>query len=295
MIAIVIFADSLMSSRSFAAKRKEDLKTNREIFAFGVSNLCACISGCAPTSASVSRTAASEQFRGKTQMVSAVAIVIVGIIVSFFSGLLYYMPQPVLGGIVLAALVGVVEVSVIRQLLRCSKGEAIIWGVSAVGVLLVGTLFGVIVGVILSFIDVIIRITSPPQAYLGVIPNRDGFFDLSAHKNARPIKDVLIYRFSARLIFANIEMFRAGIMKGIKESNPKTIIIDASGINSIDSTAADGLKTLINQIRDQNIKVYFAEQTGELNKHLLSLGVIKGDQQEYLKKTIQDVLDINKK
>lgn len=287
VIAIVIFADSLMSMGSFATQEHYPIDNNREIFAFGVSNLCASVSGCAPASASVSRMAASKQFHGKSQMVSVVAVLIVGLVVAFLGGTLYYMPQPVLGGIVLAALVGVVEVSMLRNLLRCGRNEAAIWLVSAAGVLVVGTLFGVLVGMLLSFIDVIMRITTPPQACLGTIDGRDGYFDLNTHKSARAIPGVVIYRFSARLFFGNVGIFKAGIRQAVEKDHPKAIIVDAAGINSIDATAADELRELLDSLDDQHIRCCFAGQTEVLNKQLALYG-LNGDSR--LMKTINDAL-----
>lgn len=293
MIAIIVFADSLMAAQSFSAKNGYILDKNREVFAFGFSNILASISGCAPTSASVSRTAANEQFKGKTQMVSVVAIVVISVVVTFFSKVLYYMPQPVLGGIVFAALCSVVEISEISRLLRISRNEAVIWAASAVGVLVVGTLFGVIVGVFISFIDVIIRISTPPQAYLGVIDGQDGFFDLNTHKNAKAIPGIVIYRFSARLFFANIGIFKDGVQKALDEMHPQTIIFDASGINSLDATAADGLESLLSELDKQGVAYYFAGQTETLTKQLLELEFWAKDDISHIKKTIQDALAVS--
>ncbi len=290
MIAIIVFADSLMSAQSFAAKNEYELDNNREIFAFGFSNILASVSGCAPTSASVSRTAANEQFKGRTQMVSVVAVVVIGVVVTFLSGALYYMPQPVLGGIVFAALCGVVEVSQFRRLLHVSRSEAIIWAASAAGVLAVGTLFGVIIGVILSFVDVIIRISTPPQAYLGTIEGKDGFFDLSAHKNAKAIPGIVIYRFSARIFFANLGVFKAGVQKALDEMHPQAIIFDASGINSIDTTAADELKSIFAELDRQDVAYCFAGQTETLNRQFSALGLWARDDASHIKKTVKDAL-----
>ena len=290
VIAIVIFADSLMSARSFATRGHYKLDNNREIFAFGASNLLASLSGCSPTSASVSRTAASEQFKGKTQLVSVVAVGVVTLVVMFFSGLLYYMPQPVLGGIVLAALLPVVDVAVIKQLWRQSRSEAYIWLVSAGGVLVVGVLFGVLVGVVLSFLDVILRITTPPQATLGVIEGQDGYFDLKNHKQAKALPGVVIYRFSARLFFANVSLFKKGVKEAVDGDHPKSIVIDASGINSIDATAAEEVQGLLEWLDERGVRYCFAGQTAALDKQFEDFGLGQLAEKGCLHKTLDDAL-----
>ncbi len=291
LIAILVFADALMSAQVFAEKNGYALDNNREIFAFGFSNLVASVSGCAPTSGSVSRTAANEQYNGHTQLVSVVAVAVVGIVVAFFISALYYIPQPVLGGVVFTALCGVIEVPQIRRLLSISRNEAVVWFASAVGVLVMGTLFGVIIGVVVSFLDVIIRISAPPQAYLGKLEGRDGFFDLSAHKNAKAIPGIVIYRFSARLFFANFSIFKAGVEKAIQEAHPRAIVFDASGINSIDTTSVDSLKELLAGLDHQGIQYCFAGQTATLNRQFAALQLWPADDVSHIKKTIQDALD----
>ena len=291
VVAVVIFADSLMSARSFAARGRYKLDNNREIFAFGVSNLLASLSGCSPTSASLSRTAAAEQYKGKTQMVSLVAVAAIGLVVSFLGGLLYYMPQPLLGGVVLAALAGVVDVKVVRGLWRQSRSEAGIWLASALGVFLVGVLFGVLLGVLLSFIDVILRITKPPQAYLGVIQGREGYYDLATHKRARPLPGVVIYRFSARLFFANFSLFQAGVKQAVAANHPHALIVDASGINSIDVSAAEQLARLLNWLCDQDVVYFFAGQTEALNQQLEDFGLSALAMDGRLTKTVGAALD----
>ncbi len=287
VMAVVIFADSLMSANSFAQRNDYELDSNREIFAFGFANLMSSLSGCSPTSASVSRTAASEQFHGKTKVVSLVAVAAVALVAAFLGGALYYMPQPLLGGIVFAALLGVVDLRVIRHLFRFNRSEAVIWVVSAAGVLVVGVLFGVVVGVVLSFIDVIIRMSQPKEAYLGVIPGRKGYFNLARHKKAQPIPDTVIYRFSARLFFANANTFSESVKEKVEAEDPHLLIIDASGINSIDATAADVLKQLFQELDEKKVTWWIAGQIDQINHQMRKLGLpVEG----HIAKTIEEAL-----
>ncbi len=288
VMAIVIFADSLMSANSFAQRDGVTLNSNREIAAFGLSNLMASLSGCSPTSSSVSRTAASEEFNGKTKMVSLVAVVVVVLVVAFLDGALYYMPQPMLGGIVFGALLSVVDVKVIKNLLRFNRREAIIWIVSALGVLVVGVLFGVLIGVVLSFIDVIIRMSRPKEAFLGRVPGRRGFFDLSRHKDAVPLHATVIYRFSARLFFGNVTTFCDSIKKVVKAQRAQTLIIDASGINNIDATAADALLQLFEELDKAGVVWRIAGQIEPVNIQMRKLRLpVDG----HITKTIEEALE----
>lgn len=271
--AIVIFADSLLTTNSFALQGNYKVNDNQELFAFGISNAMSSLVGASPTSASVSRTAASKQFKGKSQLVSIVAAVVVTLVILFLAPLLYYMPQPVLSAITISALVGVVDIGVLRMLYRRSRMELVIWLAAALGVLLVGVLFGVIVGVVLSFVDVIIRATKPPQAFLGVIDGKEGYYDMARHLDAHAVpQGITIYRFTAALFFANISLFKKGIHSALKR-DAKAIIIDASGISSVDISAAQGLQDIIKELKAKNIPFSFAGEIAKVDDALLEYGL----------------------
>ncbi|MBC1421502.1 SulP family inorganic anion transporter [Listeria seeligeri] len=288
--AIATFAGSLLPSESFAMRNKYTIDDNRELFAYGASNFVAAFSGCPPASASVSRTAANEQFRGKTQMVSIVAATIIALIVAFLSGLLYYMPQPVLSGIVFAALVGIIDLDVLKGLFKISRREATVWIVAAVGTLLVGVIFGVLLGIVLSFINVVSRSMQSPVAVLGVIEGRHGYFDLKRNPEAKSIPNIVIYRYSASLFFGNFGKFANGLKAAIQDDT-KLVIFESSAIINIDTTSTESLKDLLKWLDERGIEYYFADIIDHLKtsfrKH--DLGFIIDD--GHTKKTVEDALD----
>ena len=139
------------------------------------------------------------------------------------------------------------------------------------GVLLLGTIYGVVIGVILSFIAVIIRAVIPPKTFLGMIPGHEGLYDLKRNRDAKPIEDTIIYRFSGNLFFANINAFQQDIERAVKEDT-KQVIVDARGIGNIDITAADRLVILNRNLRERGIHFYLTEHVGSVNDQLRAFG-----------------------
>ena len=84
--------------------------------------------------------------------------------------------MPVLTGIVMSALIGIIQFDVAKRLIKSSHIDAAIFFAAFFGVLLLGTIYGVLIGVILSFVVVIIRVVNPSRTFLGIIPDKDGFF-----------------------------------------------------------------------------------------------------------------------
>ena len=100
--------------------------------------------------------------------------------------------------------------------------------------------YGVVIGLLLSFVAVVLRATNPPRSFRGMIPGKEAYYDLKRNRNAYPIRHTIIYRFSENLFFANVKIFQSDIENSIKEDT-KVVIVDAAAINSIDVTAADRL------------------------------------------------------
>lgn len=266
-IAVVILAESLLAESNFAIKNNYKINENREILAFSLSNLASALFGCCPVNGSVSRTVLSEQYGGKSKIVSITASIVMALVLISATGFIGYLPVPVLTAIVISALIGVLEIHVAAKLYKVNKKEFIIFIGAFAAVLILGTIYGVIVGLILSFAVMVLKSAVPPRSFLGIIPGKDGFYDLNRTRDAKPIADTIIYRFSGSLFFANINTFQNDIEEAIKD-NTKIVIIDAGGIGSIDFTAAERLEMLHRNLDDKGIQFYITEHIGELNDEM---------------------------
>ncbi|SCW58501.1 high affinity sulphate transporter 1 [Ruminococcaceae bacterium YRB3002] len=270
-IALVIMSETLLASRQNAINDGYDLDSRREVLAYTGANLVSGIFGCCPVNASVSRTSIVRQFGGRSQLMSIAASVFMALILLFGTGFIAYLPVPVLTGIVVAALLTACEFHLAGRLLKTSPKDFLIFIAAMAGVLIFGTVYGVLIGVILSFIAVIIKAVTPPRSYMGIITGRDGFYSLKRNKNAVPVEGALIYRFGGNIFFANIDTFVSDIEAGIKDDT-KIVIVYGSGIGSIDITAADRIKALRDKLEDRGIRFFMTEHDGVVNDELIKFG-----------------------
>ena len=270
-VALVIVAETLLSTNNYALKHGDHINNEREIFAYATANLVSAFSGSCPANGSVSRTSIADQFGVHSQLMSIVAsLSMVGILL-YGTAFIGYLPVPVLTGIVIAALMGILEFDLARELQSVDRVEWLIFYVVFFTVLFLGTIYGVLAGVVLSFVTVVIRASVPPRDFLGCIENNDGFYALSRMKEARPIEHTLIYRFTGALFFANIGQFQEDLEKAVTEDT-KQIIIDASGIGSIDVTAAERLLLLYQNLQKRGIRFFLTEHVGAINDQLRTFG-----------------------
>ena len=288
-IAIVILTESLLGETSFAIKNNYKIDDNREILAFSLGNLASAITGCCPVNGSVSRTVMSEQYGAKTKIVSITASIVMVFVLLFATGFIGYLPVPVLTAIVISALIGVLEIHVAVKLYKVNKTEFIIFMGAFVAVLILGTIYGVVAGLILSFTAMVLKSSAPPRSFLGVIPGKEGFYDLTRNRDARSIPGAIIYRFTGSLFFANINTFQNDIEEEINETT-KVVVIDASGISSIDITAAERLEMLQKNFADKGIEFYITEHIGELNDEMRKLGLGHMIEEGVIRRTIAAAL-----
>ena len=289
MVAVVIMAETLLSENNFAFKNGYKIDDNREILACGVSNLAAAFVGCCPVNGSISRTSMNEQYGGKTQVVSITAGLSMILLLLFGTGFIGYLPVPVLTAIVISALMKVVEFDLAKRLYEVSKNEFYIFVAAFLGVLLLGTIYGVIIGMLLSFVAVILRATNPPRAFLGVIPGRGGFYDRKKNRYAYEIEHVLIYQFSESLFFANIKIFQEDIESHIKDDT-KVVIVDAGAVTGIDITAADRLELLAENLQKRGIRFYLTEHMDTVNVQMRKLGIGHLIEEGHVRRTITAAL-----
>lgn len=269
--ALVIMAQTLLATNNYANRYGYKVDNNREVLAYSLANVASAVSGSCPLNGSVSRTGIADQFGCKSQLMSVTAAVTMLVVVLFATPLLEYLPVPILTGIVVAALIGIVEYKLADKLRKVNRAEFFIFLAAMFGVLLFGTIYGVIIGVILSFIAVIIRAVVPPRSLLGCIPGHEGFYNFNRNRNALEIQHVVMYRFSGNLFFANVSTFLQDIENAIKDDT-RVVIVDASGIGSIDITAADRLVSFNKILKDKGLRFYITEHVGNVNDQLRKLG-----------------------
>lgn len=270
-IALVILAETLLSTRNYASKYEDRIDNNQEIIAYAAANLASAMSGCCPVNGSVSRTGIADQFGVRSQMMSLVSGVVMTLILLFATGFIAYLPVPVLTGIVISALMGILEFDLAKSLRKVDRTEWRIFYAVLLTVLLFGTVYGVLIGIVLSFLTVIIRASAPPRDRMGFLPESDSFYPVGRVRGVREIRHAVIYRFSGTLFFANIESLESDLGNVVREDT-KALVLDASGITSVDVTAAGRLLDLYRKFRQRGVSMYITGQDSAVNDQLRAFG-----------------------
>ena len=274
-IALIAFADTGVLSRTFAARRGEDVDGSSEMKAVGTANIAGGLLGGFPVSASGSRTPVAEQSGAKTQLACAVGAIAVLAFVFVAPEVTTYLPDAALGAVVIVAATALVDVGGMVSMWRMSSVEFGLAVAAFLGVALVGVLEGILVAIGLSFVAVVARAWQPYRTELVQTADRPGFHDVERHPDGRRIPGLILVRFDAPLFFANGEIFDQYVRTLVSQAAQPVewVVIAAEPITGLDTTAVDELVDLDTYLETKNIRLVFAEMKGPIKDRLIRYGL----------------------
>ena len=273
-ITVVSLADTISTSSAFAARTGQEVKANQEMVGIGTANIAAGLFQGFPVSTSGSRTAVAERAGAKTQLTGVVGAGLIVAMLVFIPGLLQYLPQPTLAAIVIVASLSLADVGGTVRLWRQRRGEFWLSIAAFLGVALLGVLTGILIAVALSILGVFRQVWDPYQTVLGRVRGLAGYHDIRMYPDAEQIEGLVIYRFAAPLIFANANTFRDEVRRLTRsDPKPRWIVVAAEPITDVDTTAAEMLEALDDDLERSGIQLVFAELKDAVRQKMDDYGV----------------------
>jgi MFS superfamily sulfate permease-like transporter len=278
-LTILIFADEILTARVFAAKHGQKIDANQEFMAIGMANIGAGLLTGFPAALSASRTSVSDQMGGKSQWVGLIAAALTIIFLLFFTPLLAPLPTVALGAIIIVASLGLIDLAAFRFLRQVRPAEFWLAVVTALGVLTIGVLQGILVAVVLSLVNVIFHISRPHDALLDELDARGGtvYRGVADKDTALTEPGLIVYRFDAPLVFPNAAFFSERLEELVANAGEglKCVILDAEAISDFDSTAAEALENVDANLGRLGIELWIARANTQLRGLLLVTGLTK--------------------
>jgi high affinity sulphate transporter 1 len=274
-VALLSFSNAMVVARVFAAKSGDTVNTDKELFALGACQIATSISQGFAVSAADSRTAINYGMGARSQVSGLVAAGVMVMILLFFTQPLAYLPNAALGAVLIVAAIGLFDAREMLFLWRLSRSEFAVAVVTMLGVVGFGVLGGILLATGLSLLFLLIRISRPPDALLGRVPGMKGFHNIEDYPNAEVVPGLMLFRFRAALLFVNASYFSRRLYELLVE-HPDTqwLIVDGGTINNIDSTAAEMLGGLAEEMRLRGIHFGVANLRQEVQKLLERASVL---------------------
>ena len=259
--------------RMFAAKHGGRFDSNREFLALSVSNLAAGLGRGFPISGGMSQSLVNESGGAKTPLSGLIAALIVLIVALFLSSLLHNLPQPALAAIVLVAIAGLFKIKALKRLWKYDRPEFIVAMAALAGVLCSGLLRGVMLGAVISMVQLIRSASKPHVAVLGRIPGTRRFSDIERHEDNEPVPGVLIVRPESGLVYFNIDHVRDRITAASEADKPKLVLLDLSAAPRVDLQAAATLGALHAELANSGVRLQIVEAHATVRDKLRQEGL----------------------
>jgi high affinity sulfate transporter 1 len=276
-ISLVAIGDTIATSTGFAARRGYQVHANQELAGIGSANLLAGLFQGFPVSTSGSRTAVAEQSGAKTQLTGLVAAASVLAMLLLFPNLVRNLPQPALAALVISAGISLFDVAELRRLLAMRRSEFSLAVACGLGVALAGVLPGIVIAITIAIFQFLVRAWRPYSAVLGKPAGLAGYHDITRNPDAKLIPGLLILRWDAPLFFANASLFRDMVRRRLAETTPtpRWILLAAEPITDVDTTAAEVLADLDEELNADDVHLAFAELKDPVKDTMQRYGLLE--------------------
>jgi high affinity sulfate transporter 1 len=264
-IALMSFTETAAAGRAFARADEPPLRPNAELFATGVANAAGAFVGAMPAGGGTSQTAVNVSSGARTQLAELVTALVALLAMLFLAPLIGLLPQAVLASIVIVYSVGLIKPADFRHILDIRRTE-FIWAVAALlGVMLLGTLKGILVAIIISVIGLGYQTSNPPVYVLVRKRGTNVFRPRSArHPGDESFPGLLLLRVDGRLFFLNAERLAEKIRPLISEARPKVVAVYLSGVFDLEYTALKMLTQAEQRQREAGVEIWLVGLSPEV-------------------------------
>jgi high affinity sulfate transporter 1 len=237
-IALMSFTETIAAGRAFAADDEPTPRPNRELLATGFANVGGALLGAMPAGGGTSQTAVNR-FAGARSQLSALVTAGVTLVTMFvLAPLVELMPQATLAAVVLVYSSGLINPAEFQAIFKVRRREFLWIIVAFAGVVLLGTLKGIVVAIVVSLLALAYQVARPPVYVLGRKPGTNVFRPRSPeHPEDEIFPGLLLLRLEGWVFFVNAELIAERIRLLIAQVKPEVVVLDLSGVTDLEYTA----------------------------------------------------------
>jgi high affinity sulfate transporter 1 len=285
---VLIIAQSAATSRSFAMKHSQRVDVNRDIVGLSGANLAAGLTGTFVVNGSPTKTQILDEQQGRTQVANMTMSLVVLVVVLFLTGILTDMPKAVLAAIVFLIGIGLIDINGLRRIRAARLSEFVIAIATAIVVFAVGVEQGIILGLVLSILEIIRRAYTPKHFLVGLAREGETIY-VNAMPGHESLPGLLVFRFDARLFFANANRFSDEVQRLLSAAPTKVrwLVLDCSSLDDVDYSASLTLAGLIHALHADGSVFALAGADPELLATLGKYGTLTDFDNTHIYPTVQ--------
>jgi high affinity sulfate transporter 1 len=237
-IALMSFTETIAAGRAFSRPAEPPINANRELVATGAANLGGALLGAMPAGGGTSQTAVVRSAGGQSQKASLVTAAAAVATMLLLAPILGLLPNATLAAVVIVYSVGLIQPAEFRAI-RGVRTMEFRWAlIACLGVLVFGTLKGIVVAIIVSMIGLASQTAQPRVTVIGRKRGADVLRPLSPeHPDDETFEGLLIVRPEGRLFFVNAQYVAEQIQALVAQHKPRVLALDMSRVPDLEYSA----------------------------------------------------------
>jgi sulfate permease, SulP family len=256
-IALMSFTETVAAGRAFARNDEPTPQANRELLATGLANAGGAFLGAMPGGGGTTQTAVNRLAGACTQLSELVTAAITLIVMLLLAPVIAFMPQATLAAVVIVYSIGLIKPAEFRSILSVRRTEFIWALVAFAGVVLVGTLKGILVAIVVSLLALAYQVADPPVYVLGRKRGTNVFRPCSEESpDDEEFPGMLILRVEGRVFFANAGQIANKMKPLVEQRKPRIVALDMCGVPDLEYTALKMLMDAEKRHREQGTQLW---------------------------------------
>lgn len=263
-IALMSFTETIAAGRAFVVKGEPRPDPDQELVATGAANLFAGLFGAMPGGGGTSQTAVNRRAGARTQLSSLACAAMAMATLLFFAPVMKLLPHATLAAVVIAFSIDLISPAGFRELHAFRKQE-FRWALAAcAGVVLLGTLKGILTAVVLSMLGLVRMVNNAPVYALRRKPGTSVFRRVTKeHPEDESFPGLLILKTEGTIYFGNAQHIGDGLWPFIRGEKPRVLLFDFSAIPNVEFSALKMLNEAEAKLNDEGIELWLAALTPE--------------------------------
>ena len=253
---VVIIAQSAATSRSYGMRHSERVDEDSDLIGLSGANAMAALSGTFVVNGTPTQTELVDGAGGRSQLAQITTALVVALVLLFLTGPLAQMPMAVLSAIVFLVGIKLIDIAGLRDIYRFERSEFYIALATGLTVLVSDIMDGIAVAMLMSLIAHV-RHTYVPRTCVLQVDSEGQLQQVNVQPNLFAAEGIIVYRFEANLFYANAGRLMEEVISLVENSSPTLhwVVLDASGVNDIDYTAAKLLLQLSSELKLRGVRL----------------------------------------
>lgn len=277
MISVIGFVESVSVAQTLAARKRQRIDPNQELIGLGAANLGAAFSGGFPVTGGFSRSVVNFDAGAETPGAGAFTAIGLMIAAVALTPLVYYLPNATLAATIIVAVLGLVDLSILRKTWTYSKSDFTAVLATVLLTLTLGVEIGVASGVVLSVALHLYKTSRPHVAEVGLVPGTQHFRNINRHA-VETVPHVVSLRIDQSLFFVNARFLEDLLLDRIQPGTEvRHVVLMFSAVNEVDFSALESLEAINLRLKEMGVGLHLSEvkgpvmdrlKTSELANHL---------------------------